>query len=324
VGQTATFDLRKMRDEQQPDRLGNTLPVDLDRGQFHWSLVATVGEAHLVGRAEVGSRSVRVASSYSCPVCCPDSGPIGGFDPNAYQLYIDGFAAIGSNGQYYDCYNNWYSTGIWWASLGTDDPGVATITTGDELLGESSGFTYLNGTYDETVWWNDGMDCYQQYYSGGDNAPVDVECTKPSSESTSGVGWDTLDPTLYKYEQTLSATGVSLVGRTVTEQDPGGGGPDTCHFTNSAWDPFDRVNGDSWPVISGNKWRYDFVGYHSGAVSYYRNQGRAPCGTTFQQRMVIDCSTGPIQYIVNTLSAAITSTTVSSTRAGNTAIKTWP
>jgi hypothetical protein len=322
-GQTAVFDLRKMRDEEAPDRTGKALAVN--RGQFHWSVVATPGEAHLIGRAEVISRSARVASSYSCPTCCPDSGPFGGFDPSSYTLAIDGSIATSSSGAYYDCYWNSYPTTMWFSSLSTWYPEVATFTEGTEdLHGEGAGFTWAVGTYDHIEWWTDNMDCYQYYYPAESDAPVDVECTKPSSETTSGVGWDNLDPTLYKYEQTLSASGVSFVGRTVTEQDPGGGGPDTCHFTNSAWDPFDKVNGSSWTVMSGNKWRYDFVGYHSGAVSYYRNQGRAPCGTTFQQRMVIDCSTGPLQYVVNTLSAAITSTTVSSTRAGNTAIKTWP
>lgn len=78
-GETAMFDLRQLRDEQQPDRTGKTLPSTLDRGQFHWSIVATPGDARIIGRAEVVSRSARVASSYSCPVCCPDSGPSGGF-----------------------------------------------------------------------------------------------------------------------------------------------------------------------------------------------------------------------------------------------------
>jgi len=57
VGETATFDLRRMRDEQEPDRLGKTLPPDLDRGQFHWSISVTPNEPKIIGRAEVVSRS---------------------------------------------------------------------------------------------------------------------------------------------------------------------------------------------------------------------------------------------------------------------------
>lgn len=175
VGQTATFDLRKMRDEQQPDRLGKTLPLDLDRGQFHWSLVATVGEAHLVGRAEVVSRSARVASSYSCPVCCPDSGPYGGFNPNSYTVLIDGFTNTGSSGEYQDCYGYPYFSSIWWTGLWTWDPGVATMNAStEELHGESAGSTLASGSWDLVYWYTDNMDCYQSFYTNSDNAPVDV------------------------------------------------------------------------------------------------------------------------------------------------------
>ncbi|HKP37392.1 MAG TPA: hypothetical protein VJT71_11075 [Pyrinomonadaceae bacterium] len=200
--------------------------LGVDRGQFHWSVVATPGEAHLIGRAEVVSPSARVVSSYSCPTCCPDSGPFGGFYPYSYTLAIDGSIATSSSGDYYDCYWNNYPTSIWWSSLSIWDPAVATFMTGTEdLSGEDAGYTLALGTFDRTEWWTDNMDCYQYYYPAQSDAGVDVECTKPSSETTSGVGWDNLDPTLYKYEQTLSASSVSFVGRTVTEQDPGGGGP---------------------------------------------------------------------------------------------------
>ena len=178
---------------------------------------------------------------------------------------------------------------------------------------------------EESYGW-DGLNCYDNNnsYAVGDSGCTDVLCTSPDGESTFPIDWDPLDPTTYKWEQTLSATGVNFVGRTVTEQDPGGGGPDTCHFTNSAFDAYDKISGGTWTVITGNKWHYDSVGYHSGAVTYYRNQGRAPCSTTFQQSMVIDCSTGPIHYATNTLGAEINDTTVTSKRAGSTAIRTWP
>ena len=325
AGETVYFDLRKMRDEQTPDRTGKTLPSTLDSGQFHWSTVATPGESHIIGRAEVVSHSGRVVSSYSCTVCCPDWGPSGGFNPNAYGLYIDGFAATNSSGEYSDCYWNTYPTSIWWSSLSTWDSSVATFASGTEdLHGEGAGFTYGIGTYDYVYYDNDGMDCYQRNYTADSWANVDVECSVPTGETTGDNGWSNLDPTQYTYEQTLTGSG-NFVGRTVTEQDPGGGGPDTCWFADSPWDKFDHVDGSSWPVITGNKWHFDSVGYKPGVVSYYRNQGRAPCGTSFQQRMVISCPNGsPMQYKTNTLTASITSTQVTASRDGNSHTKTWP
>jgi hypothetical protein len=221
VGQTATFDLRKMRDEQQPDRLKKTLPLTLEQGQFHWSLVATVGEAHLVGRAEVVSRSARVASSYSCPVCCPDSGPIGAFDPNVYELYVAQIAAIGSNGQYYDCYNNWYPSSIYWATLFTYDPGIASVTGPEELHGEDTGSTTLSGSYSYVYWETDYMDCYQRYDTVSDNAPVDVACATPTNfHITSTTGFDAGNGRLHiEYGWGSSTGNLADLGQcTVTEK----------------------------------------------------------------------------------------------------------
>lgn len=174
AGETATFDLRKLRDEQQPDRTGKTLPPMLDRGQFHWSIVATHGDPHIIGRAEVVSRSGRVASSYSCPVCCPDSGPNGGFDPNAYGLSVDGFVYTNAHGDYYDCYFNHYQGSLSFTSMLTYNTNIATVDAAGQLGGVAVGNTEVEGDYDYVEWSNDGMDCYRYYGGGSDTAPVDV------------------------------------------------------------------------------------------------------------------------------------------------------
>jgi hypothetical protein len=174
VGETATFDLRQIRDERQPDRTGKTLPLTLDRGQFHWTIVATHGDPHIIGRAEVVSRSGRVVSSYSCPVCCPDSGPYGGFDPNAYALSVDGFVYTNAHGDYYDCYYNYYQGSLSFTQMFTYNTSIATVDGGGQLNGIAVGSTDVEGDYDYVEWSNDGMDCYRLYGSGSDSAPVDV------------------------------------------------------------------------------------------------------------------------------------------------------
>jgi len=174
VGEAASFDLRQIRDEQQPDRIGKILPANLDRGQFHWSLVVTPGEARIIGRAEVVSRSGRVASSYSCPVCCPDSGPAGHFDPNAYGLSVDGFVYTNAHGDYYDCYYNYYLGSVSFSQIFTYNTGIATVDGGGQLNGIAVGSTDVEGDYTYLEWYNDGMDCYQYYGYGSATAPVQV------------------------------------------------------------------------------------------------------------------------------------------------------
>lgn len=191
VGETATFDLRQMRDEQKPDRVGKTLPRDLERGQFHWSLVNTPGEPRIIGRAEVVSRAESVSSSYSCPTCCPDSGNGGSFNPNAYTLAVNGFVYTGAQGQYYDCYSNWYTGSLMFSSMWTDNTSVATINASEEQLqGIGAGQTTVAGDYDFTVWDTDGMDCYSSNYTGSDNAPVQTVCAVPTNFRQVGSGTD--------------------------------------------------------------------------------------------------------------------------------------
>jgi len=73
VGETAAFDLRKIRDEQIPDRDGNVIPKTVSGGQLRWSVIGGGGNSRLIGRNQVVSISRNVSSSYSCPMCCPDS-----------------------------------------------------------------------------------------------------------------------------------------------------------------------------------------------------------------------------------------------------------
>lgn len=72
AGATATFDIRKLRDEQTPDSTGGKLPRNLTVGQIRWSLKGD-SSTRLIGRSEVVSKSGKVSNSYSCGVCCPNS-----------------------------------------------------------------------------------------------------------------------------------------------------------------------------------------------------------------------------------------------------------
>jgi hypothetical protein len=154
--------------------------------------------------------------------------------------------------------------------------------------------------------------------------PANVICTSPTGETTSSGVWHSSATSIHDWNQTLLPSTTNFVGRSVTEQNPGGGGPDSCYFTGSTFAPFVSISGGTWPVGSGNAWGPDSVGWLPSAVTYYRAQGRATCGTTFPQRMVINCSSGAITYANNTLGCDITATGVTSTRAGHTVSRTWP
>jgi len=137
--------------------------------------VATPGEARIIGRAEVVSPSGHVASSYSCTVCCPDSGPYSHFNPNAYVLYVNGIAFANGNGDYHDCYGNHYSGAFSWSSMWTNNTSIATVTGSNaQLNGIDVGTTSVAIQYQFSEWYLNSGTCYQYQGSAGDSAPVDV------------------------------------------------------------------------------------------------------------------------------------------------------
>jgi hypothetical protein len=184
-----------------------------------------------------------------------------------------------------------------------------------------------NHYVEQDTWRDDGYGWYftgtNVNYFGSTTQQANVTCTVPTGETTESGGWYTENTTLHLWNQTL--TGGSFGGRTVTEQDPGGGGPDTCWFEGSIFNRFEAITGGTWPVGGDNRWGPDAVGWNYNAVQYYRNQGRAPCDTRFPQRMVITCpGSADVPYVTNLLRAGMTETTVWSERAGQYAERVWP
>jgi hypothetical protein len=104
-GQTVLFDLQKIRSDNQPDSAKNLFPVNLTAAQLHWSMIGPMGAARLIGRAEVTSASRLVSSSFSCSVCCPDSGPYPFLDPTNLTLAVPLFQSGNAGAYYYNCYN---------------------------------------------------------------------------------------------------------------------------------------------------------------------------------------------------------------------------
>jgi hypothetical protein len=161
AGATASFDIKRLRDNRAPDRNGNLIPLNATVGQFAWSMIHITDETKLVGRSEVISRSRKVDSSYSCPVCCPSSGP--SFSPiavfvaagNYYDYYLDGF--------WFDCYGR--NAGVTAESLSVNvaEPNIANATMSSGLFdatGVLDGETSWSADYWFWQYQDDGMDCY--------------------------------------------------------------------------------------------------------------------------------------------------------------------
>ncbi len=153
--------------------------------------------------------------------------------------------------------------------------------------------------------------------------PVNVPIVYPSSETSSGAGWDGFGAGLWK--QTLHSASDPTFDwalNTVQETDPGTGKStnDTCWCKGSTIQPFWRITGGTWFPDEKGVWEFDHVGWYSPSVRYYRAKQRAPCGTTFPQQMQFQATNVSKTWVnygkVNTLGGSFTYSTVTSLRAG--------
>lgn len=183
AGETAVFDLRNIRDEQVPDKDGNTIPQSVGTGQFRWSLIGD-DTSRLIGRSEVVSPLNRVSSSYSCPVCCPNSFAGFEFNPSSSAGPVGGTAILAVDGFYVDCSRIVYGPyavspyGLW-----VEYPSVlsiAMISNGSAQMGcLSLGQSRFGGFVDGTWYDNDGMDCYSRDGPFGGEGNGAVVCAIP-------------------------------------------------------------------------------------------------------------------------------------------------
>lgn len=102
-GKSASFDLRRLRDEQVPDVFGKLLPLDLEGGQFQW--LHRTGPK-MVGRMRILSRSKRISTNMSCGWCL--CGPV---DVTFEQVPASVDALVGDSAQQTVYRTDWSCTG---------------------------------------------------------------------------------------------------------------------------------------------------------------------------------------------------------------------
>ncbi|MFN7947560.1 MAG: hypothetical protein U0Z53_19580 [Blastocatellia bacterium] len=331
-GQTYLLDIRKVRDEQEKGADGNIISPDAASGHVAWSVRGGTNKV-LIGRAQTVDFTNGLAATYECQCTCPNSFYGSRLLPGVITGFIGDTQQFLAQEQDVNCYNAataWYtlSNGI---SFGSDNSGVATINSSGFSTATGAGATLFHATWNVDYWYLENIEtgfCNSTPDTADCTASCTVECLIPTSESTVPVGWDDIAGSKHKFIQRLLPATTSFAGRRVYEQDPGGGGPDTCWFPGSERAKFEAVTNDPsqyWTVAQGtNQWGPDVIGWSPAAVTYYRAQGRAPCSTSFRQRMVINCGNTLTQYIIQDLAAAINSTTVMSYRAGQRVERTFP
>lgn len=166
-GETATIDIKKLRDEGQTDNKGRTLPKDITSGQARWSIHGA-GSARLIGRSEVLSVSRRISSSYSCACDCPTAPTGVWIDPSAMTLLIGDTGSFAGWETSSDCVGNtigpYSASGDWWV----DNPNIGSMASGT-VTAVGVGQTNVHmAVFYETYYW-DGLNCYDNGRDEWDN-----------------------------------------------------------------------------------------------------------------------------------------------------------
>jgi hypothetical protein len=180
-GETAVFDMEKIRAEQIPDKAGRAVPREISQGQFKWSVRGvTNGKLLLIGRAEMVSRSQNISTSYSCNDPCPPfiQGSLDPFLPPIIILSQTGGSSAWASAYYGNGYvSGPYSSSAEWipdAAMVSLDPSTAHTTS---ATGESTGgvCVFADMGREESYGW-DGLNCYDNnnQYVVGDNTCTQV------------------------------------------------------------------------------------------------------------------------------------------------------
>lgn len=186
-GQTATFDIRKLRDQRVRDSGGQTIPASLTSGQFYWSTERSDGR--FSGRAEIVSINEHVSSSFSCWQCCGDS-------VTGSYAYLDGENNIGigrinvvSLSQNWEDCNGYYMGNYGASGLWTYNSGILSLATisGDYYFtGISNGSTSPTAAMWEQEWRQESENANCEDTSHGRNVgipgtSITVACALPTN-----------------------------------------------------------------------------------------------------------------------------------------------
>ena len=151
----AAIDFRSMRDNLTPDAMGNTIPLNLSKGQILWSVY---GEENYVlnGRSEQISLTDGVSSTYDCRNCCPDSTIIDDVIPDSTEADVGDLIDFFEEGRDINCYGQTtpmlLSNGNWTSS----DSAVAIIGSNGRAQAMAGGIASLNVSWTSREWLEEG------------------------------------------------------------------------------------------------------------------------------------------------------------------------
>jgi hypothetical protein len=148
AGQTVTFDLRKLRDEQLPDIHGQKIPLTVQSGQVHWTKSGTE-DGVLIGRSEQVNAVLGISSNYACANCCDDSARNGRISPNTATQSVGQTYTFVAMDDLQDCYGYSFPQEIYDATWSSSNDSVASVSVGTATAQSPGTATITASFYDD-------------------------------------------------------------------------------------------------------------------------------------------------------------------------------
>jgi hypothetical protein len=131
AGETVAIDIRSLRNNQVPDTKGRVIPLDIERGQFRWTIIQQEGKELLamIGRAEQVYEGRAMSSTYACQSCCGDFALDSSVSPILVEMQVGQSIQLEVVEERSDCNGFLYSLeqpASWNSSNGT----VASVSDG--------------------------------------------------------------------------------------------------------------------------------------------------------------------------------------------------
>ena len=146
-GETATIDIRALRDNQVQDQEQRTIPYDVAHGQVRWAIIQSEGTdlLALIGRSEQVDEVKAVSSTYACQNCCSDFTQSTFISPSQVDMQVGQSITMSVFEQRVDCYGFPYLVPVS-ASWSSNKNSVATVS-GGQVTPQRGGQATITATW---------------------------------------------------------------------------------------------------------------------------------------------------------------------------------
>lgn len=221
--ETRAIDIRKLRDDQQPDFQGNKIPPNATDGSLVW---IRIDKLPVVGRVLVLDSRRGISSNFncSCTFHCDTGYQALSVSPASTTLLVNGTQQFTATETYGDCYGtlHYYNVtfGAFWSS---SNPSVCSVNSVGVATAVAVGSASITATFsdDKPRWFVADQICNDNYITKSASASVAVKPRIDSVSPTRGAITTTVSVTIsgggFGTSPTVSAgTGITVTINSAT------------------------------------------------------------------------------------------------------------